>query len=434
MRKNLFVVFVFLNSFVVLANPTKIDGFSSVNDAQPIISGQRHLIKSKVLNENRFIDISLPEHYHLASDKKNYPVIVVLDGQFMFNSVSGVVKHLSSVDRMPESIVVSLPNPVGKRYDYAPNLYVNGSLNWGDTGKVEFGDKHEKLIEFFKQELFPFIDSHYRTVKFRTLVGLSPTAAFTLHTLWAAPDLFQAHIAIAAGDVLRLAYQPKKTIADVITNALAEHPKRKTFLYVSSADQDLNDDPKIQNYLDNFESQLIQLNSKNIHFKTELIADETHYGVVMHSLLSAMKTFYPVESWSADYRTLVGKKGNALINIELFYKNLTTEYGFTIPPKTNRFHNVNSLNWIGHKLIRDGRLVEAVEVFNRWITLYPMEPLAHSGLSEALEASEKYHDAFVAQERALEIASNIERSDVGSFKIRLNKLRKSYNKQINKDT
>jgi len=423
MWKKSFILLMFLNSFAVAATPSKSDNAGTIIDSFPIISGQRHLLKSQVLNDKRYIDVSLPENYHLASNKQNYPVMVVLDGQFMFNSVSGVVKHLSSVDRMPESIIVSLPSPEGKRYDYSPNLYVNGSLNWGDTGKVEFGDKHEKLIGFFKQELFPFIDSRYRTVKFRTLVGLSPTSAFTLHTLWKEPELFQAHIAIAAGDILRLAYEPNITVADKIKNYLTANPNRKTFLYVSSADQDLNDDPNIQNYLANFQNQIIQLNTKNIHLKTELIVDETHYGIVMHSLLSAMKAFYPVEKWSADYRELVAKKGNALKNIDQYYANLTSEYGFTIRPKGNRFHNVNNLNWIGHKLIKDGRLPEAVEVFNRWIELYPNEPLAHRGLSEALEASEKYYGAVYAQEIALSVAIKRGGNDISLFKTRLSMLK-----------
>jgi len=394
-----------------------------VIDTQAIVDGQRYFLKSKILNETRIIDVSLPEQYHASSYKKTYPVILVLDGQFMFDSVTGVVRHLSSVDRMPESIIIGMPNPKGKRSHYSPNLYINGSLNWGEEGKVDFGDKPEHLIEFFKQELFPFIHSTFRAANFKTLVGLSPTSAFTLHTVWKAPELFQAHIAIAAGDVLRLAYEPNKSIAKTIHNFYRENPNNKSYLYVSSADGDLVDDANIKKYLDDFSTSLLALNNKNLRVKAELINNETHYGVVMRSILAAMETFYPVEKWSVDYMTLARKSGNALDNIEKHYQNLSNDYGFTITPKVNRFHNINSLNWIGHRLIRDGRIAEAIEVFQRWQDLYPNDPLAHKSLSEALEADGKNKAAYTAQQEAFKIASQTNDTELSYFAKRLTALK-----------
>ena len=41
-------------------------------------------ILSKYLNEKRSIEIQLPRSYNTESDKK-YPLILVLDGEYMFN-------------------------------------------------------------------------------------------------------------------------------------------------------------------------------------------------------------------------------------------------------------------------------------------------------------------------------------------------------------
>jgi pimeloyl-ACP methyl ester carboxylesterase len=47
-----------------------------------------------------------------------------------------------------------------------------------------------------KEELFPQIESQYRTLPHRTLVGHSLTGLFTLHVLLESPDSFSAYIAL----------------------------------------------------------------------------------------------------------------------------------------------------------------------------------------------------------------------------------------------
>ena len=50
-------------------------------------------IISKYLNEKRSIVIQLPRSYNLESDK-TYPLMIVLDGHYMFNIVSGSTDYL----------------------------------------------------------------------------------------------------------------------------------------------------------------------------------------------------------------------------------------------------------------------------------------------------------------------------------------------------
>ena len=51
-------------------------------------------ILSKYLNEKRAIEIQLPRSYEIEVDK-NYPLMIVLDGDYMFNIVAGSVDYLS---------------------------------------------------------------------------------------------------------------------------------------------------------------------------------------------------------------------------------------------------------------------------------------------------------------------------------------------------
>ena len=50
--------------------------------------------ESEFLNESRELKIQLPRNYD-DNTKKDYPLIIVLDGDYMFEAVSGSVDYLS---------------------------------------------------------------------------------------------------------------------------------------------------------------------------------------------------------------------------------------------------------------------------------------------------------------------------------------------------
>jgi enterochelin esterase-like enzyme len=73
------------------------------------------------LNEDREYWIGLPDSYHdKNSSHKNYPVIVVLDGNIHFRSIYGMVNYMSSESypnrKIPEMIVVAIQN-IDRRRD-----------------------------------------------------------------------------------------------------------------------------------------------------------------------------------------------------------------------------------------------------------------------------------------------------------------------------
>ena len=80
--------------------------------------GKTVKIKSKILNENRELNIYLPASYNLDS-LKTYPVIYLLDGSKDedFIHISGIVQFgsFSWINMLPESIVVGIANVDRKR-------------------------------------------------------------------------------------------------------------------------------------------------------------------------------------------------------------------------------------------------------------------------------------------------------------------------------
>ena len=76
---------------------------------KPLTIGEVRTIKSKTLNEDRTLNIYLPQGYDKT---KSYPVIYLLDGSMNedFIHVTGLVQFFNQMYSMPETIVVGVAN------------------------------------------------------------------------------------------------------------------------------------------------------------------------------------------------------------------------------------------------------------------------------------------------------------------------------------
>src|SRR5882672_3395991 len=82
-----------------------------------ITIGKKERLFSKVLNEERELWVYLPRSYNQSSD--TYPVLYLLDGASHFEHVAALVEYLSNNLRIPQTIVVAIPNTDRVR-DFTP--------------------------------------------------------------------------------------------------------------------------------------------------------------------------------------------------------------------------------------------------------------------------------------------------------------------------
>lgn len=151
-------------------------------------------IKSIVLNENRTINIYLPDSYSPDSSKQ-YPVIYLLDGSMDedFIHIVGNVQFCSFswINIVPESIVVGVSNIDRKKdFTYPSNVEI-------DQQEFPTSGKSANFIEFLGKELKPFINTNYKTNNSSTLIGQSLGGLLATQILFEQPDLFQNYIIIS---------------------------------------------------------------------------------------------------------------------------------------------------------------------------------------------------------------------------------------------
>ncbi len=374
--------------------------------SMPLAFIQQHTIASKFLEQEVVVDVFLPQTYNKDCALHTYPIIVLLENEF-FYQITGVVKHLSSVSSMPESIIISFPD--GFEKFYAPKIYTNESDFWPKSWKqMPFDGAPDLFVNFFKEELFTYLAAHYRTADYRMIIGTSPTSAFPLHAFCKAPNLFQAHIAIAAGDILGMGYNPQETFVDAIVESINNNPGYKAHLYVTSADDDTDYDSHIGKNLQDLERQMSAFTSENLKLKAEVFPNESHYGVVIPAFISAMETFFPKNKWNPDFRDFE-KQENTMNTIDNYFLELSTDYGYKVLPKAERWNSGNSLQACANRLLRQKRFKESIEVYKRLVEYRPKSAQALSTLASALESNNNLEEALTTQKKALELAKKYDK-------------------------
>ena len=125
-------------------------------------------IVSQKLKQDREFTVSLPESYAKNKTKK-YPILVLLDGDYLLNPFQGALNYGAYWDDLPEVIIVGISqNKNDERYSdctFDP-----------ETGLPE--GEGENFFEFIGQELLPYIEKTYRIAPFKIITGHDITAGF----------------------------------------------------------------------------------------------------------------------------------------------------------------------------------------------------------------------------------------------------------------
>ena len=179
---------------IVLCNFIFAQNENKQNEKTRLSIGERIKFQSKILNENRILNIYLPHEYSKDSLKK-YPVIYLLDGSIDedFIHISGLVQFgsFSWINMIPESIVVGISNIDRKRDFTFPTNNKKDKEDFPTTGKSK------DFINFIEKELQQYIDMNYKTDSFKTLIGQSFGGLLATEILFKKPHLFNNYIIVS---------------------------------------------------------------------------------------------------------------------------------------------------------------------------------------------------------------------------------------------
>lgn len=271
---------------------------------------------SEKLGETRKLKIQLPRNYETNLEKV-YPIVIVLDADYLFEPVAGNVDYFGYWEDMPESIVVGIMQE-DSRYDDC--LYDESNFLPVDSGADFF--------EFIGLELISYIDANYRTAKFVIAVGHDFTANFINYYLFKDPPLFNGYINLSPDLAPTL---------DMLLPQRIPSIKSKIFYYLATGTDDIK---ALRENSEDLNRSLTGLQSDNFSYFYDNFEGANHYSLVGRGIPNALEKIFAVYRpiSKKEYKEVLLKMDTPiheyLVNK---YKTIEDLFGLTNPIRINDF-------------------------------------------------------------------------------------------------
>lgn len=227
-------------------------------------------ILSKKLDKYRQLSVSLPKSYNKDA-KKTYPLLFLLDGDYLFEPFQGALSYGNYWDDLPEVIIVGLDqNRDNERAD---------DCTFDDSTGLPEG-KGESFFEFIGGELIPFLQNKYRISPFKIIAGHDVTAGYMNLFLYKDNPLFNAYISLSP----ELATEMEVRVAERLATF-----KQNIFYYQSSADGDIK---KMRAKITTLDENIKAVTNPNLNYKYDDFKGASHYSLVLYSIPSALYQFF----------------------------------------------------------------------------------------------------------------------------------------------
>lgn len=158
----------------------------------PALRADTVAVRSQHLGAERVVFVSLPPSWERTS--REYPVVLVLDGEWNFADAHDAASRLARLGHMPEAIVVGVPNASARFEDRLRDLTPPG-LSVSGSSLNEGGDR---FLDFLELELLPMVRERWRGGRPAMLVGHSSGGVLATYAAATRPAAFPVVVSIDA--------------------------------------------------------------------------------------------------------------------------------------------------------------------------------------------------------------------------------------------
>lgn len=253
MNKFHFIIYFFL--IISCKSPQKI--------SDPIPEHDTLKITSKLLQEERVINIWLPQEYKNSGD--SLIVLYMPDGGIKedFPHIANTLKELFEKQEIPPIMLVGIENTVRRR----------------DLTSITESEKDKELVpnfggsthfrKFIQEELMPQINQKYNTLKKTGIIGESLAGYFVMESFLTQPESFDFYIAFDPS----LWWNDQYLVNNASTILPENFESPKTLWFAGSKAEDIS--PYVKNLAKTLENK--NITSLKWHFSDE--PQEEHHTI-----------------------------------------------------------------------------------------------------------------------------------------------------------
>jgi predicted alpha/beta superfamily hydrolase/DNA-binding beta-propeller fold protein YncE len=253
---------------------------SAAEKPKPLVVGETFTIHSRILNENRRINVYQPPGYTQPGSAR-LPVLYMPDGGIAedFLHIAGLVQVSVSNQTMRPFLLVGIENTQRRRDLTGPTDNENDKKIAPHVGGSEL------FRRFIRDELMPQVKLRYRTTDETAIVGESLAALFVIESFFLEPELFDTYIAIDPS----LWWNDQKLL-NVAAARLRDRANLEKTLYFASSNES---GEATQRLADIFSQNA----SSRTHWHYEKMPDEKHSTIFHPAAVKAFRTvFKPANS------------------------------------------------------------------------------------------------------------------------------------------
>lgn len=253
--------------------------FAQKGNVKPLTIGEIRTFKSKILNEDRILNIYLPQNFDKT---KSYPIIYLLDGSMNedFIHVTGLVQFFNQMYSMPETIVVGIAN-IDRKRDFTFHTDLKDlQKDYPTTGHSD------KFIKFLEKELKPYIESQFKTTD-TYIFGQSLGGLLATEILLKKPELFDNYFIISPS-----LWWDDESLLKQAPQLLIKIPDTKKFIYVSVGK---GEHPVMVKDAEDLYDILKKSNKKNWTVEYKMMETDNHATILHRSLYEGLVKMFPYQ-------------------------------------------------------------------------------------------------------------------------------------------
>jgi predicted alpha/beta superfamily hydrolase len=304
------------------------------------------------------------------------------DGNAHIGHTSSTVEFLARNGRMSEMIVVGITNTDRTR-DLSPTHLKTTVAGGGSALQFPTSGGGDKFLKFIETELIPEIEKRYRTHQYRILAGHSLGGLFAIHTMVSRPELFNSYVAVSP------ALQWDNQV--VVKRAEDFFKTRKEWdatLFISMG----HEPGPIEDGFYQLKQVLEKTQTKGFEWKAQVLDEEDHGSVVLHSHYLAMRKVF--DGWQIPRDPGTGGVAGDFKSVDAHYQKLSKKFKYDIPvPEL-------LINQLGYQSLFADRFDEAIAIFKTNVERYPESANVYDSLAEAYERSGKIELSAPLYEKA----------------------------------
>lgn len=290
-------------------------------------SGFTQVIKDSILSKKtdkyRYITVSLPKSFKKDS-KKTYPLLFLLDGDYLFDPFHGAISYGNYWDDLPEVVLVGLDqSKENERID---------DCTFDETTGLPEG-KGADFFEFIAGELLPQIQSKYHLSNFKIIAGHDLTAGFMNVFLYKDAPLFNAYISISP----ELQLDMETHIAERLSIF-----KQPMFYYQSVGEGDIKN---MKEKIATLDENIKAIKNPTLNYKYDEVKGASHYSLVLFSIPSALyqlfSCYQPIST--SEFQEKIVKLESGYVDyLKNKYDTLEKVLNIKMPIRINDFRAIEA--------------------------------------------------------------------------------------------